>query len=524
MSRRRFILVIVVAAAIASALLVAYGWRQASQDHPDQYVDTPRLPQIRPDYGEIVIPPNIAPLNFLVEEPGIEFRVRIHGAGDQDILIASHDPSIVIPQQPWRELLLENRGGKIGLDIYVKGQDGRWSRFKQIENTVAQEKIDSHLVYRLLGPVCNYFNETGVYQRNLENFDVSPILTSHSFGGCVNCHSFKGNDPKEFSLHIRPGPYSMNAASGMIRVRDGHAVRLQTKSAAAPRPPGYIAWHPDGLAVAYSMNKPAQVFRAAGDEIRDVLDFYSDLAVANTETGASSSSPDISDPGRLETFPCWSADGKEIYYCSAQSKWGKDNPPDPESMKKLMFDLVRVEYNAEDNTFGPPETVLAASDTGMSITEPRASPDGRYLLCCMLDYGMFPLFRSSADLYLMDLKTGDYRRLECNSDSCEAWHSWSSNSRWIVFSSKRDNGLLARPYFSYIDAEGRAHKPFVLPQKDPAFYDAWLKTYNVPELITGPVKVSQKELLQAIFSVNASADGVPQPGGSWQATKSPQMH
>jgi len=85
----------------------------------------------------------------------------------------------------------------------------------------------------------------------------------------------------------------------------------------------------------------------------------------------------------------------------------------------------------------------------------------------------------------MDLKSRKYRRLTCNSAQSDSWHCWSSNSRWIVFSSKRDNGWLARPYFSYIDANGREHKPFVLPQKDPAFYDTWLKTYNVPELVSG---------------------------------------
>lgn len=87
----------------------------------------------------------------------------------------------------------------------------------------------------------------------------------------------------------------------------------------------------------------------------------------------------------------------------------------------------------------------------------------------MSDYGGFPVYRASSNLYLMDLKDGKYRRMECNSDQADSWHCWSSNSRWIVFSSKRENGLLARPYFCYIDMKGRAHKPFVMPQKDPTF-------------------------------------------------------
>jgi hypothetical protein len=102
--------------------------------------------------------------------------------------------------------------------------------------------------------------------------------------------------------------------------------------------------------------------------------------------------------------------------------------------------------------------------------------------------------------------SGEPRRLECNSTSSESWHCWSSNSRWIVFSSKRDNGWLARPYFSYIDAQGGSSKPFLLPQKDPAFYDTWLKTYNIPELITGPITTPEKELLRAINSGAVGAD------------------
>ena len=153
---------------------------------------------------------------------------------------------------------------------------------------------------------------------------------------------------------------------------------------------------------------------------------------------------------------------------------------------------MRVPYDMEKDAWGRPEPVLTAAQTGMSISEPRASPDGRYLLFCMSAYGGFPVYQPSSDLYLMDLRSGQHRRLQCNSDASESWHCWSSNSRWIVFSSKRDNGWLARPYFSYIDAQGREHKPFLLPQKDPAFYDTWLKTYNVPELTTGPITMPRR--------------------------------
>jgi len=100
----------------------------------------------------------------------------------------------------------------------------------------------------------------------------------------------------------------------------------------------------------------------------------------------------------------------------------------------------------------------------------------------------------------MDLETLDFRRLEVNSDRCDSWHSWSSNSRWFVFSSKRDDGLFTRLYISYLDEEGRAHKPFLLPQKDPAFYDGYLRVYNVPELYREAVRATPRALATAVYS------------------------
>jgi hypothetical protein len=439
--------------------------------------------------------------------------VRIHGTAGEDIRIASRTPSVMIPPQPWRRLLEKNRGGRIALDIYVKGADGRWSRFKSIENDVAQEKIDSHLVYRLMGALGNLYRKIGIYQRNLESYDESPIVTNDSFGGCVNCHSFVNNRPSQFSFQVRPQGGEKQFEGGLIVARSGHAIKLKTQSEAAPKRSSYVAWHPSGSVIAFSMSATKQVFHGAGAEVRDGYDIESHLAVMNVESGAVYTSPDITDPDCLENFPAWSADGKVLYYCRAKKLWNK--APAVADLMKIKYDLMSIRCDVEKGTFSRPTTVLAAADTGLSICEPRTSPDGRYLLFCMLDYGVFPLFRPNSDLYLLELDSGKYRRLECNSNSCEAWHCWSSNSRWIVFSSKRDHPLLARLYFSYIDAAGREHKPFVLPQKDPAFYDTWLKTYNVPELISGPIAVTQQELLRAV-----DADG-PVPAAPPKAAPPP---
>jgi hypothetical protein len=153
-----------------------------------------------------------------------------------------------------------------------------------------------------------------------------------------------------------------------------------------------------------------------------------------------------------------------------------------------------VSFDINSNSWGQIETVLSAEKTGLSILLPRISPDGRFMLFCMCEYGCFPVYQTNSDLYIMDLSTGEYRSVAFNSRYSESWHSWSSNSRWIAFSSKSQGGLFTRTYLSYVDNDGKDHKPFVLPQQDPEYYDSLLETFSVPELMTGKIKV-RKSLL-----------------------------
>jgi hypothetical protein len=186
----------------------------------------------------------------------------------------------------------------------------------------------------------------------------------------------------------------------------------------------------------------------------------------------------------------------------------------PKRYKEVQYDLMRVSYDVDTDAWGPLETVLSAAQTGRSILLPRVSPDGKFLLFCMSDYGCFPVYQPTSDLYMMDLSTGKYQRASSNSEYAESWHSWSSNSRWIVFSSKRLGGLFTRPFISYVDANGEIHKPFVLPQLHPAFYDSCYCVYSVPELIAGPVTTDREALVEAIvgptqIAVNSVTGATP---------------
>jgi len=459
-----------------------------------EYESAGRMPKIRPDYIETVIPWNIAPLNFLVEEDGSCYFVKIHSKQGSAVEIISLSPKIVIPQRKWRTLLNVNKGEKLYFDVFVKENNGQWKRFTPISNTIADDNIDKFIVYRKMYPLYSKWNEMGIYQRDLESYDESVVLHNKSFDyACVNCHTFLNNKTEKMLMHIRS-----RSGPSMILIEDGKASNINSQTQFGSAPIGHTAWHPSGRMIVFTIYRVRQFFHTVRSEVRDVVDLDSSMGYYVFESESLKSNAGISRQDYLETFPTWSADGRYLYFCSAPILWSDRYKVPPEHYKESKYDLMRVSYEIESDTWGELETVLSAQETGLSIIQPRISPDGKFLLFCMCEYSGFPAFQANSDLYLMDLSTGQYERLGCNSEEAESWHCWSSNSRWIAFSSKRGDGLFSKVYFSYVDKNGKVYKPFVLVQKDAAFYDSFVKLYQMPELISSAIPVRGEGLAHVV--------------------------
>ncbi len=496
----RYILLILVIAVLAGVIIcyTAYG-----KESIENYKDIVRFVRISPDYTDTVIPPNVAPLNFVVKEHGSRYLVKIYSANGEPIEVFSRTGKIIIPQQLWKRLLSINKGNDLFFDIYIKDNEGKWGRYKTITNTIAKDQIDSHIAYRRMKPIYNFWQDIGIYQRDLESYNESVILHGKSFkGGCLNCHSFLQNNPEKMFLGIRSA-----YGNSVIFANNESASKIGTKF-------GYTAWHPSGRLAAYSINNVTQFIHTARSEVREVIDLDSALAYYVVDSQKAKTTPAISDKGFLETYPAWSPDGRYLYFCKAPILWSNRKKVPPAHYDENKYDLVRISYDLESDQWGEVETILSSKTTGLSILLPRISPDGRFLLFCMCEFGCFPIHQASSDLYLMELETGVYHKLSINSEYSESWHSWSSNSRWIAFSSRRSGGLFTRSYLAYIDEEGKSYKAFVLPQKDPTFYDSFLETYSVPELITGPVKVNKNLLAQTVRNPKQIEVDMPLTGAS----------
>jgi hypothetical protein len=461
----------------------------ASCTLPEKSGDTEQAePEIYPPYYDLTIPPNIAPLNFIIREEGSRFLVEISGKESAPIVIRSRSPRIKIPRREWAGILAENTGGTLTVQVRVKRQ-GQWTEYSPVHHYVAKESIDPYLVYRLVYAVYLKWYDMGIYQRNLTGFEERPVIENESFDhGCVNCHSFSNNDPSKMMMHFRI------RHAGTVILNGDSLVKIDTKTQKTISAGIYPSWHPSGKYIAFSTGRISPHPTSRFNKVVDVADRESDLMVYDVEKQEVRTDPAISGTDR-ENLPVWSPDGRRLYFISAPAATERND----ESLLHERYSLKSIPYSPGLDKWGTVETILDADSVGKSISMPAISPDGRYMLCSMSDYGYFTIFHEQSDLYCINLATKEYHKMELNSDDAESWSAWSSNGRWIIFSSKRLDGVLSRPHIAYFDENGVSHKPFVLPQKDPRMYDRLLANYNLPKPVTGEVPVGPDRLHEILM-------------------------
>jgi len=447
-------------------------------------------PTIFPDYSGIIIPKNIAPLNFRINHQGIKYCIIFGSRDEENFKIVSKKADIRIPEKKWRKLLTKNAGNFITISLCVKTNEGIWECYKPIQNKISSDRIDPYIAFRRINAGMIFWEDMAIVQRNLENFCESDIISNQNTGNnCMNCHTFRNRDPESFMLHIRGVP------GGTLITNKNKTLWLNTKTPYTLSPFVYPAWHPNGRYIAFSTNKIHQNFFGTGHRNNHVRDDASDLVVYDIDSNLAFTDPKIATLD-FENMPAWSPDGRFLYYL--RSKYEHKLMPDTSE----MYDLMRIPFDPDTRKLGSPEMILSSDETGLSISFPQLSPDGNFLVFCMADYGYFNINNTSSDLYLMNLSDMSYSKLDINSDKTESFPNWSDNSRWLMFASKRIDGMYTLPHFAYVDSTGKVSKPFPLPMKDPEAYFTRLTNFNRPAFIKGKVTLTQNELLKIVYSKN----------------------
>ena len=490
---------------LLTALLIATGC--GSPDIPAQYTPSETRLNLYPDYtGGITIPPNICPLNFLVRNEGDRFIAVLSGKDKQLKADARADGKIIFDETEWDNLLAANRNSKLTLTVYAETESG-WVRYPDETIRVAAEEIDPYLSYRLIEPGYELYRQVGLYQRNLTNYEVKTIYENNrtfdaAHNHCVNCHNYQAYSTRNMLFHVR------GMHGGTLIAANGSIGKINPKNDSILGSAVYPSWHPTQPWIAFSSNKTGQTFHMAHSEKVEVVDTSSDLIFYDAQEQTVSNI--LRTRETLETFPCWHPDGTRLYYCAVTLPALASLPDSLHARyiiahyDSIRYNVMRIDFDPSTRRFGTPEVEVDCQSAGKSASVPRVSPDGRYLLFTLGDYGQFHIWHKSADLYVKDLRNGEVRRLDhANSTDVDSYHTWSSNGRWIVFSSRRDDGSYTRPYIAYFDPSGQDGKAFMLPQADPEQNLLLLKSYNVPELTKDAVMQTPEDFRKVIYETEA---------------------
>lgn len=456
----------------------------SSQQPPVASGQINEQPAIYPDYAGVTIPETIAPLNFAVRGAGKACAV-FHTEGYSFSVYAS-DGTFSIPDSDWKRVLASAAGKRIEVSVLLE-EGGKWNAFLPFHIQVSTDPIDPYIAYRLIDPGYQLWGKMGIYQRELASFRQDPILENRlTDSNCMNCHSFCMQDPDKMLFHVR-------AKYGCTVLIDGEKIEtLDTKTDKTISSLVYPSWHPSGKYVAFSVNNTTQDTHPV--HRTEVYDKASDVVVYDVEKQTVLTTGHLFSKNRFETFPTFSPDGKSLFFCSAPAL------KVPGGLKELRYSLCRIPFDSESRTFGSVVDTIYRADTGQhSILFPRVSPDGKFLLCTTTGYGTFPIWHKDADLCMFNLATGEQISTEeVNSPDTDSYHSWSSNSKWVVFSSRRLDGLYTRPFIAHVGEDGVLSKPFLLPQQSTDYYTYLTQSYNIPEFVKGRVKTNMYELASQI--------------------------
>ncbi len=453
---------------------------------------------IYPDFTDITIPSNIAPVNFRIQDTADKY-ITVFESGDTKTVIRGRD--VLIPLRKWRAITSR---GNIKVTVFEKHENG-WIRMNPFPITVAED-IDSYLTYRLIMPSFQTFDRLTINQRNITNFKEKTIyantMSSRDDGSqCINCHSFRNWSTETMQFHIR------QYLGGTILYRNGKLAKLNLKTDSTIAAAVYPSWHPTHEYIAYSTNKTFQNIHTNHTDRMEAFDQESDLILFNMKDN--SVSVIENDSTELECHPYWTPDGKTLFYVSAhignptpfQAKGGAAT-----GNASVKYSLYSKSFDPDSRTWGKSKMFFDAAALDSSITWPRVSPDGRWLICCINTHGVFPPYQSETELIMFDLEKGTHRYVdEINSDKSESYHSWSSNGHWLVFSTRREDGVYTRPYLTHLNDDGSITKPFPLPQKDPDFSVNFMYSFNIPEFSKDPIRVSARKLSSFINSTEAES-------------------
>ncbi len=447
--------------------------------------DHPTLKILRP-YEGAIFPRNIAPPKFRWSD-GLSnsWLVSLKVPGWSEPLRVVTGRSEWRPDDAtWEAIKSDAEGGEVSLEVRgCRVADGARAGdvyMDAVSFKVSKIPMDPIIVYRMVTPLFHGLKTPDIEYRDVSNFDTKLFLPGKGLY-CTNCHSFPVNpetkpEDQKLAIAVRKQLDYKNSLRilGLYDFESKTGKTLDINSF-------FMSWDPDGKKVAVTGGSKVRVRPLITLETQEFYVQGADILIVDSETFDVRPLPGADRRELMETMPTWSPDGKHITFARS-TEMGKQ-------FEERRFDLCRIDYNG-----GRGETALpipGASANGASNYAPRYSPDGKWIVFNKADWSS--LVAPTSDLWIMPADWSEKpRELDCNvPQAMDSHHSWSSEGRWMLFASKRDDGIFARIYITHIDEAGRASPPVELPTLGKTMH-----CYNVPEFLNSRLDIDADDILR----------------------------
>jgi tetratricopeptide (TPR) repeat protein len=325
----------------------------------------------------------------------------------------------------------------------------------------------------------------------VDSTDPPPVVLDN-LPVCGNCHSFS-KDGSTLGLDVDygndKGGYAILPVAEQMTLADENIMTWSDYQ----RDDGEGTFgllsqvSPDGRYVISTVKDRAVFVATPGIEFSQLFfPIKGILVVYDTKTGQFARLPGADDPTYVQSNPTWSPDGKYVVFARAKAyqREGlanatsvlldeKDVPEFIEDNQPYKFDLYRVPFNGGRG--GEAQPLAGASHNGKSNFFAKYSPDGQWIVFTQAENYM--LLMPDSELFIIPADGGDARRLAANTARMNSWHSFSSNSRWLVFSSKI-NTPYTQLFLTHIDKYGNSSPAVVLDR-----FTNSDRAANIPEFV-----------------------------------------
>jgi Flp pilus assembly protein TadD len=454
-----------------------------------------------PQEGTLFPPESIAPTFVWTDTAkGPErWNITIRLEGSEPLTFQSDKPKWKPSEETWKQVKAASVAKDAEFTIARDGGDaGKPLSTETRRIRTSTDPVGDSIFYREVPlPFLTAVQDPSRIRWRFGTIDTveSPPIVLQNLPVCGNCHSFADNGSVlglDVDYGNDKGAYAViPTAKEMVMSDDKIITWADYKKEDGELTFGLLSRvSPTGRYVVSTV-KDRSVFVATPEIAFSQLFFpiKGILVVYDRETKKFTELPGADDPEYVQSNAVWSPDGKEIMFARSKAYRAekldqknaalideKDVPEFTRDKKPFRYDLYRVPFN--DGKGGKAVPVVGASGDGRSNFFPKYSPDGKWVVFCKANSYM--LLQPDSELYIVPTAGGEARRLKYNTKLMNSWHSWSSNSRWLVFSSKV-NTPYTQLFLTHIDENGNDSPPVLLEQ-----FTSPDRAANIPEFVKLP--------------------------------------